>query len=89
MFLAVPIRKEKVRLSASPGTDNRVDEINIEEDHFAMSSSSNNQQKESLTQEDSGIFYRSVVFSPEVPVRLDYHGKLVNIEQVKLNFLVL
>ena len=28
------------------------------------------------------IFFKSVEFSPEVPIRLDYHGKYVDMERV-------
>ena len=38
---------------------------------------------ESLKSEkSSALFIKSFVFSPEVPIRLDYQGKHVNIEQV-------
>ena len=32
--------------------------------------------------EQPSLFIKSFLFSPEVPIRLDYHGKYVNIEQV-------
>ena len=40
--------------------------------------------RESLTKssDKDAMFFKSFVFSPEVPIRLDYHGKHVDIEQV-------
>eukprot|EP00794_Sanderia_malayensis_P020264 gene20264-22250_t len=79
--VALPVKKERIRSSSSPGTENHTDEIKMDNDHFAMTPPPNEPASETLTQEDSGIFFRSVVFSPEVPIRLDYHGKSVNMEQ--------
>ncbi len=78
---AIPVRKERPRHISSSAATGIPDEINIDEDHFA-SANANLQPKDHLSQEDSGIFFRSVVFSPEVPIRLDYHGKSFNLEQV-------
>lgn len=33
--------------------------------------------------EPAPTFFRSFIFSPEVPIRLDYQGKRVDMEQVK------
>ena len=37
---------------------------------------------ESDSPESTPTFFRSFIFSPEVPIRLDYQGKRVDMEQV-------
>lgn len=39
-------------------------------------------QSPSNTESDAPIFFKSVSFSPEVPILLDYHGKHVDMERV-------
>ena len=34
--------------------------------------------------EPAPTFFRSFIFSPEVPIRLDYQGKRVDMEQVRV-----
>ena len=38
------------------------------------------------TSERAPTFFRSFIFSPEVPIRLDYQGKRVDMEQVRRRF---
>ena len=78
------MRKETVRFSSSPGNELPIDELNIHEDHYTMTTATTQglQGRETVSQDESPIFFRSVVFSPEVPIRLDYHGKSVNMDQV-------
>ena len=80
--------RETVRFSSSPANDVIGDELIIQDDHFAMSSTPPaSQTRETFSpQESELVFFRSVVFSPEVPIRLDYHGKSVNMDQVCDNF---
>lgn len=39
-------------------------------------------QSEPSSSKPSGLFVKSFLFSPDVPIRLDYHGKRVDFEQV-------
>ena len=41
-------------------------------------------ESEADTPQPAPTFFRSFIFSPEVPIRLDYQGKRVDMEQVKL-----
>ncbi|XP_065067241.1 autophagy-related protein 2 homolog B-like [Rhopilema esculentum] len=80
------LKREGVRFSSSPscGTtaESLAEELNISEEHFAASAPLYcSQSRENLSADDSPVFFRSVVFSPEVPIRLDYHGKSVNMGQ--------
>ena len=40
-------------------------------------------ESEADTPQPAPTFFRSFIFSPEVPIRLDYQGKRVDMEQVK------
>ena len=84
--LGRPLNREPLRFSSSPANDVIGEELNIHDDHFALNAPTTNQIKDNLTpQEEELVFFRSVVFSPEVPIRLDYHGKSVNMDQVCQN----
>ena len=88
IFPVRALKREGVRFSSSPswGTtaESLADELNISEEHFAASAPLHgSQSRENLSADDSPVFFRSVVFSPEVPIRLDYHGKSVNMGQVR------
>lgn len=39
-------------------------------------------ESEADTSQPAPTFFRSFIFSPEVPIRLDYQGKRVDMEQV-------
>ena len=81
--LGRPLSREPLRFASSPANDVIGEELNLHDDHFALNSPTTNQMKDNLTpQEEELVFFRSVVFSPEVPIRLDYHGKSVNMDQV-------
>ena len=84
------MRKEAVRFSSSPGNELPIDELNIQEDHYTITATTTTTEslrgRETVSQDESPIFFRSVVFSPEVPIRLDYHGKSVNMDQVHQNY---
>ena len=41
-------------------------------------------ESEPDTSQPAPTFFRSFIFSPEVPIRLDYQGKRVDMEQVKI-----
>ncbi|XP_063919299.1 autophagy-related protein 2 homolog B isoform X2 [Zophobas morio] len=49
--------------------------ILLEENKTEPRSSDETPQVTSSSAEDSPIYFRKVVFSPDVPIRLDYHGK--------------
>lgn len=87
------MQRESVRFSSSPASDIPIDAMNIQDDHYALNKATrqckgtfmvDNPIKEtpSSSQEEELIFFRSVIFSPDVPIRLDYHGKSVNMDQV-------
>ena len=40
-------------------------------------------ESETDTLQPAPTFFRSFIFSPEVPIRLDYQGKRVDMEQVR------
>lgn len=40
-------------------------------------------ESEADTPQPAPTFFRSFIFSPEVPIRLDYQGKRVDMEQVE------
>ena len=75
------------RLSSSPGADGFfVSDVSFHDELSSSpaASTSNMSNRDLKPQDDpSQIFFRSVVFSPEVPIRLDYHGKHVDMDQVK------
>ena len=41
-------------------------------------------ESEADTPQPAPTFFRSFIFSPEVPIRLDYQGKRVDMEQVNI-----
>ena len=45
------------------------------------------QNSSSVSSKPPSLYIKSFVFSPDVPIRLDYHGKRVDFEQVKKFFL--
>lgn len=62
---------------------------NLESDQVSVSESPSRSDSSTTLQIDasskpSGLFVKSFLFSPDVPIRLDYHGKRVDFEQVSL-----
>ena len=81
--LGRPVKREPLRFSSSPANDVLGEELNLQDDHFAMNVPVATQMQDNVScQDEELVFFRSVVFSPEVPIRLDYHGKSVNMDQV-------
>ena len=81
--LGRPVKKEPLRFSSSPANDVLGEELNLRDDHFALNAPAATEMQENVSYQDEElVFFRSVVFSPEVPIRLDYHGKSVNMDQV-------
>ena len=81
------MKKERTRTISVSGIDAPMEELSINEDHFSSSlpqhvTAAAAAAKDGASQDASTVFFRSVVFSPEVPIRLDYHGKSVNLDQV-------
>ena len=79
------LKREPVYFSSSPANEIIGEELKIHDDHFVMNQPNtiNTQLRDNLSaQEEELVFFRSVVFSPEVPIRLDYHGKSVKTDQV-------
>jgi len=85
-----PVKREPLRFSSSPANDVLGEELNLQDDHFAMNVPAATQMQDNVScQDEELVFFRSVVFSPEVPIRLDYHGKSVNMDQGTLTGLLI
>lgn len=61
----------------------------IEENRSQEESSEAAGPSTSSVSDDSPIYFRSIIFSPDVPIRLDYHGKRVDMTHGSLHGLVM
>ena len=79
LFLVGSTAVDSSPVKPPPGSD-WLTEFSDAEETLVNSAS----ESEPDTSQPAPTFFRSFIFSPEVPIRLDYQGKRVDMEQVKI-----